>query len=63
MSKNRKEKNTSIKYIKFVIRNNSMTRNHFFVEGPNPDGSKFSYGFPMMPQATRKENWTTGTKV
>ncbi|WP_378174394.1 GIN domain-containing protein [Aquimarina sp. SS2-1] len=55
--------NLSVKYIKFKIQNNSLTRNHFFVIGPKPDGSSFSYGFPMMPQATRKENWTTGTKV
>ncbi|WP_299222109.1 DUF2807 domain-containing protein [uncultured Aquimarina sp.] len=59
----KKTKNALIKYIKFEIKNNSLTRNQFFVIGSKPDGSKFSYGFPMMPQATRKENWTTGTKV
>ena len=31
--------------------------------GPKQDGSKFGYGFPMMPYATRKETWTIGTKV
>ncbi len=51
------------KFINFKIKNNSMNRNNFFVIGPKPDGNTFSYGFPMMPQATRKENWTTGTKV
>ncbi|AXT49587.1 hypothetical protein D1818_01670 [Aquimarina sp. BL5] len=59
----KKTKDDQVKYIKFEIKNNSLTRNQFFVIGPKPDGSKFSYGFPMMPQATRKENWTTGTKV
>ncbi|WP_299253267.1 DUF2807 domain-containing protein [uncultured Aquimarina sp.] len=59
----KKTKEDSVKYIKFKIKNNSLTRNQFFVIGSKPDGSKFSYGFPMMPQAIRKENWTTGTKV
>ncbi|SEK41797.1 hypothetical protein SAMN04487910_0479 [Aquimarina amphilecti] len=63
ITKRNKTKDNSTKYIKFKIKNNSITRNHFLVIGPKPDGSKFSYGFPMMPQATRKENWTTGTKI
>lgn len=50
-------------YIDFKIKNNSANRNNFFVVGPKPDGNKFSYGFPMMPQATREERWTTGTKI
>ncbi len=54
---------TSTKYIRFRIKNNSLSRKHFFVVGPKPDGSKFGYGFPMMPQAIRKENWTVGTKI
>lgn len=62
-NRNNKVKNSLTEYIKFKIKNNSTTRNHFLVIGPKPDGSKFSYGFPMMPQAIRKENWTTGTKV
>ncbi len=53
----------SVRYIKFKIKNNSLSRNQFFVVGPKPDGSSFGYGFPMMPQSTRKETWTTGTKV
>lgn len=56
-------KNPKTKYISFKIKNNSLNRNHFVVVGPKPDGSKFSYGFPMMPQSVRKENWTVGTKV
>lgn len=58
-----KLKNPDAKYINFNIKNNSLNRNHFVVIGPKPDGKKFSYGFPMMPQAKRKEYWTTGTKV
>lgn len=56
-------KNPEAKYISFKIKNNSTNRNHFKVVGPKPDGSKFGYGFPMMPFSTRKENWTIGTKV
>ena len=56
-------KNPDAKWIRFKIKNNSFNRNHFVVVGPKPDGSKFSYGFPMMPQSTRKENWTVGTKI
>jgi hypothetical protein len=56
-------KNPEAKYINFKIKNNSSNRNHFEVVGPKQDGSKFGYGFPMMPYATRKETWTIGTKV
>ncbi|GAA4973695.1 hypothetical protein [Algibacter aquimarinus] len=56
-------KNPEAKYINFKIKNNSANRNHFEVVGPKQDGSKFGYGFPMMPFATRKETWTVGTKV
>lgn len=54
---------SNTRYIRFKIKNNSGNRNNFYVVGPKPEGGKFSYGFPMMPGATRKENWTTGTKV
>ena len=60
---NASKKTAPVKWIRFTIKNNSMNRNNFFVVGPKEDGSRFSYGFPMMPLATRKENWTTGTKV
>jgi len=56
-------KNPRAKYISFKIKNNSANRNQFAVVGPKPDGSKFGYGFPMMPFATKKERWTIGTKV
>lgn len=55
--------NPDLEFIKFTLKNNSLTRNHFYVEGPKRDGSQFSYGFPMMPNAKRPENWTVGTKV
>lgn len=57
------EWNSNIAWINFKIKNNSWNRNQFFVIGPKKDGSKFSYGFPMMPGYTRKENWSVGTKV
>lgn len=50
-------------FINFKIKNNSSNRNQFYVVGPKPDGSKFSYGFPMMPNSKRNENWSVGTKV
>ena len=56
-------KNPEAEFIDFKIKNNSTNRNNFFVVGPKPDGSKFSYGFPMMPNTKRKENWSVGTKV
>lgn len=56
-------KKSKTEYIDFKIKNNSSNRNDFFVVGPKPDGSKFSYGFPMMPYSKRHENWTVGTKV
>ena len=58
-----KESSENITYINFQIKNNSENRNHFYVVGPKPDGSKFSYGFPMMPNSIRDEYWTLGTKV
>lgn len=56
-------KNPEAKYISFKIKNNSINRNQFKVVGPKPDGSRFGYGFPMMPFSIRKEKWTIGTKV
>ncbi len=56
-------KSPSIEFINFKIKNNSSNRNQFYVVGPKPDGSKFSYGFPMMPNSKRNENWSVGTKV
>lgn len=63
MTEKAEQKDKDVRYISFKIKNNSKNREHFEVVGPKPDGSKFGYGFPMMPNATRKENWTVGTKV
>jgi len=52
-----------VKWISFKIKNNSKNRNHFIVKGPKSDGTKFGYGFPMMPYAKRKEKWSVGTKI
>ena len=54
---------SEVKWIHFKIKNNSWNRNHFYVIGPKEDGSKFGYGFPMMPGNVRKERWSTGTKI
>ncbi|MGK0315311.1 MAG: hypothetical protein ACI86M_001542 [Saprospiraceae bacterium] len=51
------------KFINLKIKNNSWSRKHFVVVGPKPNGRNFSYGFPMMPGAVKKERWTVGTKV
>lgn len=58
-----KEQYKNVKWIDFKIKNNSWNRKNFYVVGPKKDGSTFSYGFPMLPGATRNEHWTIGTKV
>lgn len=63
IAKSNKPIDKSLKWIHFKIKNNSANRNQFAVVGPKPDGSKFGYGFPMMPYASKKERWTVGTKV
>ncbi|WP_296321364.1 DUF2807 domain-containing protein [Winogradskyella sp.] len=60
---NYKMKKDDIRWISFKIKNNSSNRNHFIVKGPKADGSYFGYGFPMMPNAKRKEKWSVGTKI
>ena len=59
-SQKSKEKVT---YIKFKIKNNTARRNAYYVKGPNGRGGKFSYGFSLLPLATRAENWSIGTKI
>lgn len=54
---------TGASYIDIKIKNNSWNRNKFVVEGPNPSGSTFSYGFAIMPGLSKQERWTVGTKV
>lgn len=53
----------SIRWINFQLKNNSLRRSQFFVEGPKKDGSSFGYGFPMNPGQKRSERWTVGSKV
>ncbi|MEZ5040191.1 MAG: DUF2807 domain-containing protein [Saprospiraceae bacterium] len=50
-------------YIEVKIKNNSPNRLQAYVEGPKPDGRKFSYGFPLNPGQVKNEKWTIGTKV
>lgn len=57
------DRERKVKYIEFEIRNNSLKRSHFYVKGPNGRGGTFSYGFSMLPQTKRDENWSIGTKV
>lgn len=56
-------RNEATRYIKFQLKNNSFKRINAYVKGPKPDGSYFSYGFPMRPGQVRAKNWTVGTKV
>jgi len=55
--------NPNLKWINFKIKNNSARRNHFVVEGPKSDGSKFSYGFSLLPGSKKEERWSVGTKI
>ncbi|MEM9824492.1 MAG: hypothetical protein AAF985_25625, partial [Bacteroidota bacterium] len=51
------------RFIKLKVKNNSSNRINCYVKGPKPDGSYFSYGFPLNPGQVRKKNWTIGSKV
>jgi hypothetical protein len=55
--------NPEARFIKFQIKNNSFNRIQCYVKGPKPDGSTFSYGFPMNPGQTRDKDWSVGSKV
>lgn len=55
--------NPDARFIKFDVKNNSLKRINCYVVGPKPDGSKFSYGFPMSPGQTRAKDWSIGSKV
>jgi len=61
--KKKKEDRLDLKWMNFKIKNNSWNRNQFVVVGPKKNGGRFSYGFAMMPGFSKKERWTTGTKV
>lgn len=62
-SKNTTTARPGLEFVSFTLKNNSWNRHNFYVEGPNSDGSSFSYGFPIMPGFTRAERWSVGTKV
>lgn len=63
LARQSKEVEQAINWISFKIKNNSWNRNNFYVVGPKADGTRFSYGFPMMPGKVKKERWTVGTKI
>ncbi|MEM8909772.1 MAG: DUF2807 domain-containing protein [Bacteroidota bacterium] len=58
-----KDKRFDTRFIDLKIKNNSSNRINCYVKGPKPDGSYFSYGFPLKPGQARKKNWTIGSKV
>lgn len=51
------------KWMDLKIKNNSTRRIQCYVRGPKPDGSYFSYGFPLNPNQVRDKRWTVGSKV
>lgn len=63
LEKNNEQISTNTRYINLRIKNNSWTRKSFVVVGPKKDGTSFSYGFSLMPGATRAERWTIGSEV
>ncbi|MCB0652232.1 MAG: DUF2807 domain-containing protein [Saprospiraceae bacterium] len=56
-------RNEEARFIKFKLKNNSVNRIQCYVKGPKPDGSTFSYGFPMNPGQVRDKDWSIGSKV
>ncbi len=50
-------------WIPLKIKNNSWKWNSFEVIGPKTNGQTFSYGFALIPGASKKEKWSTGTRV
>jgi len=50
--------NPDARFINFRLKNNSLKRINAYVRGPKPDGSHFSYGFPMLPGQVRKKDWS-----
>lgn len=58
-----KVRNPEARFIEFTLKNNSLNRIQCYVKGPKPDGSSFSYGFPMNPGQKREKDWSVGSKV
>jgi Putative auto-transporter adhesin, head GIN domain len=57
------EVNKDIPFFTFKLKNNSWNRHQYMVVGPKPDGTTFSYGFPMNPGQVKEKYWTNGTKL
>ena len=55
--------NPEARFIDLKVKNNSLKRINCYVKGPKPDGSTFSYGFPLNPGQARKKHWSVGSKV
>lgn len=52
-----------LQYVEVEVRNNSIKRQNFFIEGPNENGRDFSYGFSLMPFAKRSKTVPVGTRI
>ncbi|MCB0658678.1 MAG: DUF2807 domain-containing protein [Saprospiraceae bacterium] len=50
-------------YIQVTVRNNSWKRQAFVIKGPTENGHGFSYGFALMPFATRQKTVPPGTRI
>ncbi len=50
-----------VEYVSFTLVNNSRKKLSLRVEGPRE--KQFGYGFNLLSNASRKENWPVGTKL
>lgn len=53
----------TLQYISCTVKNNTAKRRNFVIAGPNGAGKNFSYGFPLMPFATRAKKVPVGTSI
>lgn len=60
--KAKKSVREKLTYVSVEIKNGSAFRRNFVIAGPNGAGGNFSYGFPLNPFASKKENIPVGTK-
>jgi len=63
VKKEEAKESNRLQYVELKVKNNSVTRKHFIIKGPSSNGKSFSYGFPMMPFATRVKKVPVGTKI
>ncbi|MFT6810218.1 MAG: hypothetical protein ACJA01_003461 [Saprospiraceae bacterium] len=54
---------TTLQYVELKVKNNSLGRKHFIIKGLTERGRNLSYGFPMLPLATRSKKVPVGTKM